>query len=211
MLETTRHAFPTRQQGPSTMLRRMYDWTVQLAEKPYALWALAIVSFAESSFFPIPPDVILAPMAMARPERAWRYAAVCTVASVIGGIAGYLIGSMLFDTIGLWMLNLYGYGAKIEAVKAFYAEWGAYFILVKGLTPIPFKVVTIVSGAMDFNFPLFVLLASVTRGARFFLIAGLFNRFGTPMKLFIERHLAAVALGSVAVIVLGFVIIGRLI
>ena len=193
------------------MLRRMYDWTVQLAEKPYALWALAIVSFAESSFFPIPPDVILAPMAMARPERAWRYAAVCTVASVIGGIAGYLIGSMLFDTVGLWMLNLYSYGAKIEAVKAFYAEWGAYFILVKGLTPIPFKVVTIVSGAMDFNFPLFVLLASVTRGARFFLIAGLFNRFGTPMKLFIERHLAAVALGSVAVIVLGFVIIGRLI
>ncbi len=193
------------------MLRRMYDWTVQLAEKPYALWALAFVSFAESSFFPIPPDVILAPMAMARPERAWRYAAVCTVASVVGGMAGYLIGSMLFDTVGLWMLNLYGYGAKIEAVKAFYAEWGAYFILVKGLTPIPFKVVTIVSGAMDFNFPLFVLLASVTRGARFFLIAGLFNRFGTPMKAFIERNLAAVALGSVAVIVLGFVIIGRLI
>ncbi len=193
------------------MLRRMYDWTVQLAEKPYALWALAFVSFAESSFFPIPPDVILAPMAMARPERAWRYAAVCTVASVLGGMAGYLIGSMLFDTVGLWMLNLYGYGAKIEAVKAFYAEWGAYFILVKGLTPIPFKVVTIVSGAMDFNFPLFVLLASVTRGARFFLIAGLFNRFGTPMKAFIERNLAAVALGSVAVIVLGFVIIGRLI
>ncbi len=193
------------------MLRRMYDWTVRLAEKPYALWALAFVSFAESSFFPIPPDVILAPMAMARPERAWRYAAVCTVASVAGGMAGYLIGSMLFDTVGMWMLNLYGYGAKIEAVKAFYAEWGAYFILVKGLTPIPFKVVTIVSGAMDFNFGLFVLLATITRGARFFLIAGLFNRFGTPMKLFIERNLTAVALGSVAVIVLGFVIIGRLI
>jgi membrane protein YqaA with SNARE-associated domain len=193
------------------MLRRMYDWTVQLAEKPYALWALAFVSFAESSFFPIPPDVVLAPMAMARPERAWRYAAVCTIASVIGGMAGYMIGSMLFDTVGLWMLNLYGYGAKIEAVKAFYAEWGAYFILVKGLTPIPFKVVTIVSGAMDFNFGLFVLLATITRGARFFLIAGLFNRFGTPIKLFIERNLAAVALGSVAIIVLGFFMIGRLI
>ena len=193
------------------MLRRMYDWTVQLAEKPYALWALAFVSFAESSFFPIPPDVVLAPMAMARPERAWRYAAVCTISSVIGGMAGYMIGSMLFDTVGLWMLNLYGYGAKIEAVKAFYAEWGAYFILVKGLTPIPFKVVTIVSGAMDFNFGLFVLLATITRGARFFLIAGLFNRFGTPIKLFIERNLAAVALGSVAIIVLGFFMIGRLI
>ena len=193
------------------MLRRMYDWTVQLAEKPYALWALAFVSFAESSFFPIPPDVVLAPMAMARPERAWRYAAVCTIASVIGGMAGYMIGSMLFDTVGLWMLNLYGYDAKIEAVKAFYAEWGAYFILVKGLTPIPFKVVTIVSGAMDFNFGLFVLLATITRGARFFLIAGLFNRFGTPIKLFIERNLAAVALGSVAIIVLGFFMIGRLI
>jgi membrane protein YqaA with SNARE-associated domain len=197
--------------GTERMLRRMYDWTVQLAEKPYALRALAFVSFAESSFFPIPPDVILAPMAMARPERAWRYATVCTVASVLGGMAGYLIGALLFDSVGMWMLNLYGYGAKIEAVKAFYAEWGAYFILVKGLTPIPFKVVTIVSGAMDFNFGLFVLLASITRGARFFLIAGLFNRFGTPMKGFIERNLAAVALGSVAVIVLGFVVIGRLI
>jgi membrane protein YqaA with SNARE-associated domain len=192
------------------MLRRIYDWTVALAEKPYALWALAVVSFAESSFFPIPPDVVLAPMAMARPERAWRYAAVCTVASVLGGVAGYMIGSLLFDTVGLWMLNLYGYASKIETVKAFYAEWGAYFILIKGLTPIPFKVVTIVSGAMDFNFVLFVLLATITRGARFFLIAGLFNRFGTPLKAFIERTLAAVALGSVAAIVLGFVIIGRL-
>lgn len=193
------------------MLRRMYDWTVQLADKPYALKALAVVSFAESSFFPIPPDVVLAPMAMAHPERAWRYATICTIASVLGGMAGYMIGSMLFDTVGLWMLNLYGYASKIETVKAFYAEYGVYFILIKGLTPIPFKVVTIVSGAMDFNFPLFVALATITRGARFFLIAGLFNRFGGPMKAFIERNLAAVALGSVAVIVLGFVLIGRII
>ena len=100
------------------MLRRLYDWTVALAEKPYAVWALALVSFLESSIFPVPPDALLAPMALARPERAFRYALVCTLASVAGGAAGYAIGSLLYDSVGLFLLNLYGYGSKIESVKA---------------------------------------------------------------------------------------------
>lgn len=192
------------------MLRRLYDGTVALAAGPRATWALAAVSFAESSFFPVPPDVMLAPMALARPERAYRYALICTIASVLGGIAGYAIGSLLFDSVGLWLLNLYGYGAKIDAVRAFYAEWGALFILVKGLTPIPYKVVTIVSGALDYDFAMFVVLSVITRGARFFILAGLFNRFGGPIRHFLEKHLVAVTVGAVAVVVLGFVALGRL-
>ncbi len=192
------------------MLRRLYDRTVALAAGPRATWALAAVSFAESSFFPVPPDVMLAPMSLARPQKAFHYAAICTVASVCGGVAGYAIGHLLFDSVGLWLLNLYGYGAKIDSVRAFYAEWGATFILVKGLTPIPYKVVTIVSGAMDYNFPLFVLLSAITRGARFFILAGLFNRFGGPIKAFVEKNLGAVAAGMVAVVVLGFVALGKL-
>ena len=192
------------------MLRRLYDGTVALAAGPRATWALAVVSFAESSFFPVPPDVMLAPMSLARPERAYRYALICTIASVLGGIAGYAIGSLLFDSVGLWLLNLYGYGAKIDAVRAFYAEWGALFILVKGLTPIPYKVVTIVSGALDYDFAMFVFLSVITRGARFFILAGLFNRFGGPIKYFIEKHLVAVTAGAIAVVVLGFVALGKL-
>ncbi|WP_293867957.1 YqaA family protein [uncultured Alsobacter sp.] len=192
------------------MFKRLYDWTVSLAASPRAPWALGLVSFAESSFFPIPPDVVLAPMALARPDRAWHYAAVCTVTSVLGGMLGYLIGWLLFDSVGLWLLNLYGLGDKIESVRTWYAAWGALFILIKGLTPIPYKVVTIVSGALGYNFPMFVLLSVLTRGARFFILAGIFNRWGTPLKAFIERHLTAVALGSIAFIVAGFWLLTRL-
>jgi membrane protein YqaA with SNARE-associated domain len=193
------------------MLRRLYDWTVALAEKPYALWALALVSFLESSIFPVPPDALLAPMALARPERAFRYALVCTLASVAGGVAGYAIGSLLYDSLGLFLLDLYGYGGKIEAVKALYAEYGAWFILIKGFTPIPFKLVTIVSGFMDYPLAAFVGLALLTRGARFFLLAFLFNRYGGSLRLFIERHLTAVVVGSLMIIVLGFVLVSRLV
>ncbi|MHB2169470.1 YqaA family protein [Alsobacter sp. R-9] len=192
------------------MFKRLYDWTVSLAESPRAPYALGAVSFAESSFFPIPPDVVLAPMSLARPDRAWHYAAICTVTSVAGGILGYAIGALLFDSVGMWLLRLYGLADKIDSVKAWYATWGALFILVKGLTPIPYKVVTIVSGALGYNFPMFVLLSIVTRGARFFIIAGIFNRWGKPLKAFIERHLTAVALGSIGVIVLGFWILTKI-
>lgn len=193
------------------MLRRLYDWTVALAEKPYAVWALALVSFLESSIFPVPPDALLAPMALTRPERAFRYALVCTLASVLGGVAGYAIGSLLYDSVGLFLLNLYGYGAKIETVKALYAEYGAWFILIKGFTPIPFKLVTIVSGFMDYPLWHFIGLAMITRGGRFFLLAFVFNRYGDVLRHWIERHLTAVVVGAVLVIVLGFVLVSRLV
>ena len=193
------------------MLRRLYDWTVALAEKPYAIWALAVVSFLESSIFPVPPDALLAPMALARPQQAFRYALVCTLACVAGGVAGYAIGSYLYESVGMFLLSLYGYGGKIEQVKALYAEYGAWFILIKGFTPIPFKLVTIVSGFMDYPLAQFIGLAAVTRGARFFLLAFVFNRYGQSLRQFIERHLSLVVMGSVALIVLGFFIISRLV
>ncbi len=192
------------------MLRKLYDWIVALSARPSAPWALAAVAFAESSFFIVPPDVMLAPMALARPERAFRYAFICTLGSVAGGMLGYAIGHLLFDSVGMWILNLYGYGEKVELVKEAYAKWGAMLILLKGLTPIPFKLVTIVSGALDYNFPLFVILSFITRGARFFLLAGLLNRFGGPMRTFIENRLGLVVSGMVALFVLGLIVAAKL-
>ena len=184
------------------MFKRLYHWTLSLAESPHATWALAIVAFAESSFFPIPPDVILVPMALAKPRRALFYAAICTVASVLGGILGYAIGSILFESVGKWLIGLYGYADRVESLRLFYAEWGWAFILVKGLTPIPFKLVTIVSGLLGYNFWLFVLLCCITRGARFFLLAGLLNWFGEPIKAALERHFA-IFLGLILVAIVG--------
>ena len=152
----------------SPMLRRVYDWCVAAADKPYATWILGIVSFAESSFFPVPPDVMLIPMSLARPDRAWFYAAVCTLTSVAGGVLGYFIGAALYDTVGQWLIQLYGYGDKVEAFRAAYAQYGAWIILLKGLTPIPYKIVTITSGFAGYNFGLFVVLSLITRGMRFY-------------------------------------------
>src|SRR5271157_5416333 len=128
------------------MLRRLYNWCINAAGKPHATWILAAVSFAESSFFPVPPDTMLVPMALARPERACYYAAVCTAASVVGGMLGYAIGAYLYESVGLWLISLYGYGNKVEAFREAYAHWGSWIILIKGLTPIPYKIVTITSG-----------------------------------------------------------------
>ena len=168
--------------------------------------ALAAVAFAESSFFPIPPDVMLAPMTLAQPQRAWRFALVATIASVAGGILGYAIGALLYDTLGHWLINLYGYGARMDALRETYARWGWLVILVKGVTPIPFKIVTIGSGLLGYNFPLFVALSIVTRGARFFLVAGLLNWFGEPLRQRLERHFAVFLGGAAAIVVIGFII-----
>jgi membrane protein YqaA with SNARE-associated domain len=192
------------------MLRRLYDWCVAAASKPYALWVLAGVAFAESSFFPIPPDVILIPMALARPDRAFRFAGVCTLASVVGGMLGYLIGAELYNTVGLWLIGLYGYGGKVEAFREAYAQYGALIILLKGLTPIPYKIVTITSGFAGFNFVLFVVLSLVTRGARFYLLAVLLNRYGEQAKEIIERRLGLWAALFAVVLVVGFIVVVRL-
>ncbi|MEY9729575.1 membrane protein YqaA with SNARE-associated domain [Bradyrhizobium yuanmingense] len=172
---------------------------------------MGIVSFAESSFFPVPPDVMLIPMSLARPQRAWFYAAICTVTSVLGGVVGYAIGALLFDSVGQWLIQVYGLADKVDAFRASYAEWGAVIILLKGLTPIPYKLVTITSGFAGYNILLFVLCSIVARGGRFFVVAILLNRYGDWIRVRIERHLGLwVALGAI-VLVLGFVIAIKLI
>jgi len=193
------------------MLRRIYDWCIEAAHKPYAMWIMAAVAFAESSFFPVPPDVMLIPMSLARPARAWLYATVCTAASVLGGILGYAIGALLYDSLGQWLISLYGLGDKVETFRAGYAEYGAWIILLKGLTPIPYKLVTITSGFANFNIWLFVILSVIARGGRFFFVAILLNRYGEWIRVRIERHLGLwVSLGA-GVLVAGFIIAFRMI
>ena len=194
-----------------TMLRRIYDWCIDAAHKPYALWIMAAVAFAESSFFPVPPDVMLIPMALARPSRAWLYATVCTAASVLGGVLGYAIGALLYDSLGQWLINLYGLGDKVEAFRAGYAQYGAWIILLKGLTPIPYKLVTITSGFANFNIWLFIVLSVIARGGRFFVVAILLNRYGEWIRVRIERHLGFwVSLGA-GVLVAGFIVAFKMI
>lgn len=189
------------------MLRRMYDWCIAAADKPYALWIMGAVSFAESSFFPIPPDVMLIPMSLARPKRAWFYATVCTVTSVAGGVAGYLIGALLYDSVGQWLINLYGYGDKIEQFRELYAKWGALIIIGKGLTPIPYKLVTIVSGFAGYDIWLFILCSIIARGGRFFIVAVVLNFYGEQIRAELEKRLGFWVAVSAAVLVLGFVIV----
>jgi membrane protein YqaA with SNARE-associated domain len=187
------------------MLRNLYHRTLALAASPRAGWWLALVAFTEASCFPIPPDVLLIPMALARPQRAWRFALICTVASVCGGALGYYIGYAVFNQLARPVIAFYGYGDKFAAFQAMYAEWGVWVILIKGLTPIPYKIVTIASGAAQFNFWLFMAASAVTRGARFFIVATLLHFWGEPVKDFIERRLTLVTTGVAVGIVGGFV------
>ena len=192
------------------MFRALYDWTLRLANHRHAIRSMAAVSFAESSVFPIPPDVMLVPMILARREQAYLIATVCTAASVAGGVLGYAIGYFLYDSVGLWLINLYGAHDAIGEMEAWYSEWGAAVILVKGLTPIPFKIVTIASGFFQYNFALFVALAAITRGARFFAIAWLLKRYGAPMREFIERRLTLIGWLCLVLLVGGFALVALL-
>ncbi|OYU46959.1 MAG: cytochrome B [Rhizobiales bacterium PAR1] len=188
------------------MFKKLYDWTLSLSASPRAPQALGAISFAESSFFPIPPDIMLVPMVMAKPEKAWHYATICTIASVLGGILGYAIGALLYDTIGAWLIQLYGYGNKMDGFRALYQQHGHWIILIKGFTPIPFKLITIASGLAGYDFVMFVLLSALTRAARFFFVAGIMNRFGGPLRRLIEENLTLVGIGSIVAIIAGFVI-----
>jgi membrane protein YqaA with SNARE-associated domain len=187
------------------MLRKVYNWCIAAAYKPYAPWLMGAVSFAESSFFPVPPDTMLIPMSLARPEKAWSYATLCTLTSVAGGVLGYVIGSYLYDTVGHWLIALYGYGNKVEAFREAYARWGTVIILLKGLTPIPYKIVTITSGFAGYNIWLFILCSFVARGMRFYLTAFLLNRYGARARAIIEKRLGFWFAVSVAVLVVGIV------
>lgn len=184
------------------MLRRLYDWCIRAAGKPYASWLMGAISFAESSFFPIPPDTMLVPMSLARPDKAWHYAHVCTITSVAGGILGYAIGALLYDSVGGWLIQLYGYGSKVEGFREAYANWGTWIILLKGLTPIPYKIVTITSGFAGYNFWMFVALSLVARGARFYVLAFVLSRYGPKAREIIERRLGLwVSLATVVLVV----------
>ncbi len=186
------------------MLRRVYDWMMGLAGSRHAPKGLFAASFAESSFFPIPPDVMLAPMVLARPDKAYWYAFICTAASVIGGLLGYAIGYFL-EPVGHALLALMGHAEGQAAFEAWFAEWGLWVILIKGLTPIPYKLVTIASGLAAFSFPVFMAASVVTRGGRFFLEAWILKRFGPAMLAVVEKRLALFS--GLAVVLLVAVIV----
>ncbi len=186
------------------MLRQTYDWMMRLAGSPRAEPALAGVAFAESSFFPIPPDAMLIPMVLARPERAWRIALVATAASVAGGLLGYAIGYFLYETLGRWLMALYGHEQGVAAFREAFNRWGLWIIMIKGLTPIPYKIVTIASGVAGFDLPVFIIASILTRGARFFLVAALLRLYGAPIRDFVERRLTLVTTVFVLLIVGGF-------
>ena len=199
-------ALPPNRMQTVLMIRRLYEWILALSGKPSAPYVLGAVAFAESSFFPVPPDAMLVPMAVSRPDRVWFYALIATVGSVLGGLVGYAIGALLFDSLGTWLIRLYGLQDKAATFQQSYAEYGHWVILLKGLTPIPYKLVTITSGFAHYSLFWFTVLSIVTRGARFFILAGLLGRYGVQIRGVLDRHLNAVVAISVAVIVLGFVL-----
>lgn len=184
------------------MLRRLYAWTMKEAAGPRAPYAMAAISFAESSFFPLPPDILLAPMVATRPDRAWRYAALCTVASVLGGILGYAIGYFLTD-VGTWLLRMLGHPDGLRQFQQLFDEFGLWFILIKGLTPIPYKLITIAAGLAEFSFPVFVIASLITRGGRFFLVAWVVKRFGPSLLPVVERRLYTFGIAAVVLAVAG--------
>ena len=188
-------------------MRRMKAWVEGYAEKPYAEWALFIIAFTESSFFPIPPDVLLIAMAVTVPKRAFRYAAVCTAGSVLGGILGYYIGWALFETVGQPILQFYGAMGHYAEVQRLYGEHAFWAILAAGITPIPYKVFTIAAGTFNVSLVTLVIASILGRGLRFFVVAGLFYFFGAPIKKFIDKYFEILSVVFLVLLIGGFVVI----
>jgi membrane protein YqaA with SNARE-associated domain len=189
------------------ILRRLYDWVLRWAETPYGMPALFILSFTESSFFPIPPDALLIALAMGMPSKSMRFALACTVASVLGGMFGYLIGMVFLDTIGVKILEFYGFMDKFAMIRDMYLKYDVWFVGVAGFTPIPYKVFTIAAGAFDMDFIRFVAASAVSRGARFFLVAGLIWKFGAPIKSFIDKYFNILSVVFIILLALGFIVL----
>lgn len=189
------------------MLRQLYDRVMALSAHPRAVWALGGVSFIESSVFPIPPDVMLIPMILAERAKAWFYATVATVSSVIGGLLGYAIGYFLFELVGKPVLDLYGYGDAFADFAGRYNEWGAWIVFIAGITPFPYKVITIASGATQLNIVIFLLASIAARGLRFYIVSALLYWCGPPIRDFIERRLGLVFTIFIVLLVGGFVAI----
>ncbi len=186
------------------MIRPLYDWTMRLAGHRRANWALAAISFIESSFFPIPPDVMLMPMVLANRRQAWRIATICTIASVLGGFAGYAIGFFLFETVGQAIIDLYGAAEKFESFQAGYNEHGAWAVFIFALTFFPYKVITITSGVTALSLSAFFAASVIGRGLRFFVVAGLLWKYGEPIQGFIEQRLNLLFVVFVVLLVGGF-------
>ncbi|MFT8635960.1 YqaA family protein [Novacetimonas hansenii] len=184
------------------MLDRLYARTLHLSASRHAPLWLALVAFAEASVFPLPPDLLLIPMVLARRDQAWRLAALCTAASICGAVAGWYIGAFVLDYIAMPVVRFYHAQATLAGLQARFREWGVWIILIKGLTPIPFKFVTIASGASHLALGPFLVACAITRGVRFFAVAALLRRFGAPVQAFIEHRLPLVA-GAFAVLVVG--------
>jgi len=189
------------------MIRPLYDWTMRLGASRHAVWALAFVAFIESSVFPIPPDVLLIPMILAARERAWQLAAVCTIASVVGGFAGYAIGAGLYATVGEPILAFYGYAEAFGRFTLRYNEWGAWIVAFFGVTPFPYKVITIASGAFGMEIVPFMVASILARGGRFFIVSALLWRFGEPIRIFIEKYLGLLTIAFCILLVGGFVVL----
>ena len=189
------------------MLRRLYHWTMEMAAKKNAVWVLAAVAFVESSVFPIPPDVLLIPMVLAARNSAWRYAAICTIASVLGGMLGYAIGSGLYEGVGRPILDFYGYGAKFSDFTARYNEYGGWIVFIAGVTPFPYKVITIASGVTDLDFATFTTASVLARGLRFFIVAALLYWIGQPIREFVEKRLGLLFTIFCILLIGGFVLI----
>ncbi len=188
------------------MLRPLYNWMMKQAAKPHAEIILAVLSFTEASCFPLPPDIMLAPMVLKRPERAWRYALVCAAASILGGCLGYYIGYAL-EPIGLAILKFFGHTEGIEAYRKFYGTWGFFIILGQGITPIPYKLTTIATGLAHFPLWQFILASCITRTARFMLVAALCKKFGPEILAVVEKRLMLVGSVVLVLVVLGFVLL----
>lgn len=189
------------------VIQRLYDWTLSKAQSPASEKWLAGISFAESSFFPLPIDLMLIPMILANRLKAWRLATITLITSVLGGIAGYAIGAFFYEVIGKPIIDFYGYQEQFITLQDTFAEWGVLFVLVAGFTPIPFKLVTITAGAVSMNPLLFVLTSIPARGARFYLVAALLWKFGDPIKDFIEKRLGLVTTAMMVLGIGGFVVI----
>jgi len=188
-------------------VRRLYDWVLGWADRPGGVWALFGIAFAEASFFPIPPDVLLLPLALGRPRRAFWFALICTAGSVLGAIAGYLIGSFLFNSIGQPILELYGAGEQYESLGRMYNDNLWLTLGTAGFTPVPFKVFTIAAGAFGVAFIPFVFISALSRSGRFFLVAGLIRLFGEPIRGFIDRWFNLLSVVFVLLLVGGFVVV----
>jgi len=189
------------------MFRRLYDWVLSWAETPYGSWALFLLAFSESSFFPVPPDVLLIALAVAIPNKSFKYALICSIGSVLGGCFGYLIGWKFMALVGNRIVELYGLTPKVETIEILYNKYDAWAVGIAGFTPIPYKVFTISAGMFQINFLVFIIASFVSRSARFFLVGGLIYTFGPQIQRFIDKYFNLLATIFTVLLVTGFILI----